>query len=81
MLNDAFVVAQAKALAERISREAPGNDNAARIRRLYAVALGREPAAEEMEIGLKMLADSGPFNSLERYCQVILCTNEFANVD
>jgi hypothetical protein len=81
LLNDPFVVAQAKALAERANHEAPGKDNAAKIRRLYAVALGRQPAAKEVEIGLELLGETGPFNPMERYCQVILCTNEFANVD
>ena len=72
MLNDPFVVAQAKALAERVAKEAAGKDDVARIARLYLLAFGREPTPQEIEIGR---------NAWERYCQVILCANEFVYVD
>jgi hypothetical protein len=81
MLNDPFVVAQAKALAERVAKEAVGKDEEAKIRRLYLLAFGREPAQQEIEIGTKLLSEAGTTNPWERYCQVILCANEFVYVD
>jgi hypothetical protein len=71
MLNDPFVAAQAAALAERIVRETPVGDNEARIRRLYAIVLGRSPTQAELKIDLP----------LHRYCHMILCTNEFMYLD
>lgn len=53
LLNDPFVHEQAKRFAERIFRE--GNDDPSRIRRAYRLALGREPRAEELELGQQFL--------------------------
>jgi hypothetical protein len=78
-LNDPFVSGTAKALAARIVREAPLN-TVARIRHLYALALGRPPTNAEMELGTKLLGVSGP-DALERYCLLVLCTNEFLYID
>src|SRR5262249_49333617 len=71
MLNDPFVAAQAAALAERVVPETPVGDNEARIRRLYAIVLGRLPTQPELNIDLP----------LQRYCHMILCTNEFMYLD
>ncbi|HZK79856.1 MAG TPA: hypothetical protein VFC46_02290, partial [Humisphaera sp.] len=71
----------AKALAERVAREASRKDSDARIRRLYLLAFGREPTPREIEIGGRMLADDKNVNPWDRYCQVILSTNEFVYVD
>ena len=71
LMNDPFVAAQAKALAERVALEEPTGGEAGRIRRLYAIVLGRQPNAAELNIGL-------PF---ERYCHMLLCANEFLFVD
>jgi hypothetical protein len=82
-LNDPFVSGTAKALAARIVREAPANTEA-RIRSLYALTLGRPPTRAEMELGVQLLAPGvgsiGP-DPWERYCLLILCTNEFLYVD
>ncbi len=80
-LNDAFVWEQARALAARVAREAPDEAPAARIRRLYRLALGRLPAHGEMAVGLEMISGPDPARGLERYCHVLLCTNEFIYVD
>jgi hypothetical protein len=71
MLNDPFVATQAMALAERVVREIPADDNEARIRRLYAIVLGRTPTQAELKIDLP----------LHKYCHMILCTNEFIYLD
>ncbi|HLJ97431.1 MAG TPA: PSD1 and planctomycete cytochrome C domain-containing protein [Gemmataceae bacterium] len=81
LLNHPFALKQAKALAERIQREGPKDDRG-KVEHLYRLLFGRPPVAAEIEIGQKMLAEAssnGP--SLEAYCQVLLCTNEFVYVD
>ena len=80
LLNSPFVVEQAKALAKRAS----GKTDADRIRSLYRLALGRDPTAEELKLGLEFIAgaeskkDFGPW---EQYAQVLLMSNEFMFVD
>jgi hypothetical protein len=73
----------AKALAARVLKETPANPEA-RIKKLYALALGRPPSKAEIDLGAGLLApanDSGGPDPLERYCLLILCTNEFLYVD
>jgi Protein of unknown function (DUF1553)/Concanavalin A-like lectin/glucanases superfamily len=81
-LNDPFVSGTAKALAARIVREAPANTEA-RIKYLYSLALGRAPTKAEVELGTKLLAVAAPGapDPLERYCHLMLCTNEFLYID
>jgi hypothetical protein len=77
--NDKFVTTIARKLAARVVREAPPGDEA-RIRFLYTLVLGRPPTRVERDVGLEMLsAEAG--NSLERYCHLLLCTNEFLYLD
>jgi hypothetical protein len=71
MLNDPFVAAQAAALADRVVQETPVGDKETRIRRMFAIVLGRPPTRAELKIDLP----------LHRYCHMILCTNEFMYVD
>jgi hypothetical protein len=82
-LNDPFVSGMAKALAARILREAPANSEG-RIHYLYALALGRPPTKAEIDLGTQRLRPAvvpgGP-DPLERYCLLVLCTNEFLYVD
>jgi hypothetical protein len=81
-LNDPFVSGTAKALAARIVREAPANTEA-RIKHLYALVLGRAPTKAELDLGAKRLGPAAPGapDPLERYCHLILCTNEFLYID
>lgn len=82
-LNDPFVSGAAKGLAARILREAPANTEA-RICHLYTLALGRPPTKAETDLGVQELAPAiganGP-DVLERYCLLVLCTNEFLYID
>src|SRR5262249_1380574 len=84
-LNDPFVTGAAKALAARITKGAPRADPESRIKHLSALALGRPPSKAELDLGIRLLAPaadvSGGPDPLERYCLLILCTNEFLYVD
>jgi hypothetical protein len=79
-LNDPFVTESAKALAARILREAPGNSEA-RIRHMYALTLSRLPTRAELDLGMQLLAPAAGSDALERYCLLVLCTNEFLFID
>jgi hypothetical protein len=87
VLNSAFIVNQAKALAARLQVEA--KDDPARIRRAYLLAFGRPAADDELRIGLDYLSgqdssDESARNQLsrwERLAQALLATNEFLYVD
>jgi hypothetical protein len=79
-LNDPFVSGVAKALATRVMREAPANTEG-RIRHLYALALGRPPTKEEIDLGTQLIATSDVSDPWERYCRLILSTNEFSYIE
>jgi hypothetical protein len=83
LLNDPFVNAQAKALAQRVEMEVATPDADARIRHLYRLVQGRPPTPRELEIGRELVRQAPPanYNALERYCHLLLCTNEFLFVD
>ena len=48
LLNNEFVLVQARYFAARVAREA-GNDPAAQIRMMHRIALSRDPAQDELE--------------------------------
>jgi hypothetical protein len=48
LLNNEFVLLQARQLAERVAREA-GDDPAKQIEQLYRITLGRQPARNELD--------------------------------
>ncbi len=79
-LNDPFVSEMARALAARIAGEAPPA-NEPRINRLYALALGRPPTPRELDLGSRFLASVEGAGGWERYCQLIVCQNEFLYID
>ncbi len=79
-LNDPFVQDNGRALAARLAREEPAGGEP-RIRRLYALALGRPPSPAEVDLGRQLLATDGDVDPWERYCQVILSSNEFIYID
>jgi Protein of unknown function (DUF1553)/Protein of unknown function (DUF1549)/Planctomycete cytochrome C/Concanavalin A-like lectin/glucanases superfamily len=79
-MNDPFVGDLARALAARVATEATSGDDA-RIQRLYAIALGRPPTRGEIEIGLRLLTPDREVDPWERYCQIVLCSNEFIYLD
>jgi hypothetical protein len=78
-LNDPVVQAWARELAARVAREAPA-DSEARLRRLYALTLGRPPTRAEIDLGVQLLGVGGA-DAWESYCHMLVCTNEFIYLD
>jgi hypothetical protein len=96
-LNGEFANEQARALAERLRRDA-GTDPAAQLRRAFELALCRPPRVDELGAGLAFLsaqqrqiaADLGgeqqdsrdaSRKALEAFCLVLLNTNEFVYLE
>ncbi|HEX4129983.1 MAG TPA: PSD1 and planctomycete cytochrome C domain-containing protein [Pirellulales bacterium] len=78
MMNSKFMVKRAKALIDRLAKEA--NADAARIERAYRLLYGRAPTAEERDLGLEFLAQGAQPGSeispWEQYAQVLLSASE-----
>ncbi len=80
LMNSPFVLKQAGALADRVLKRE--GDDAARVRWLYELLYSREPSAREWEIGSRVTStESDRTAAWTRYCQVLLCANEFIYVD
>jgi mono/diheme cytochrome c family protein len=83
LMNAPFVVEQAKALAARPDLAARKTTDE-RIGYLYHLLYGRAPDGEEMALGRRYV-ESAPSEKLlspwEKYCQVLLLSNEFVFVD
>jgi hypothetical protein len=90
LLNNEFVLMQAKLLAERVAHEA-GGDPAARVTQAYRIAFSRNPSARELDESLKFLkkreaASSGPaetasLTALAELTHVIFNSNEFVYIN
>ncbi len=83
LLNGPFVIEQAKALAARPDVTAL-SDAGERIGYLYRLLFGRPPDADEVALGRRFVESAGADGKLspwEKYCQVLLLSNEFAFVD
>ena len=76
LLNNGFMVVQARQFADRVVREA-GNDPAAQVKRAFELAMGRDPDAEEAAALLEVAKTHG----LANVCRAILNLNEFSFVD
>ena len=89
LMNDAFSVEQALALAERLVREAPAND-LDKIKLAWALLFGPKPTTLEanrcllflhnQRIGLEAQgheASKAALEALASWCQVLLSTNKF----
>ncbi|PYV19421.1 MAG: hypothetical protein DMG07_01890 [Acidobacteria bacterium] len=74
LLNDTFVLAQARNFAERIAREA-GTESDRQVTRAYRLALARDPSEEERRVTLEFLAQPG--RGLADLAHVLLNLNEF----
>ena len=83
VLNSEFMVAQSRAFAARLNREASTDE--LRIHRAYALLFNRSPSPNELQLGLDFLAttksDSTKLAVLEQYALALLGSNEFAFVD
>ncbi len=74
-LNNSFVIAQSKALAERLEHEA-GDDLDARVRYAYRLLYARRPDTSETERALGFVSTEG----WARYAQMLLASSEFFSV-
>jgi hypothetical protein len=77
LLNHPFALAQAKALADRSTREAPAGI-AHRVEWLYQRLFARPPSPEETALALTAVGNGTEWES---YCHTLLCANEFVYVD
>jgi hypothetical protein len=83
LLNHAFVVGQAKRVAERLRQEVPADDGA-RIDRAYRLLFSRPVRPEEAEIGRAFLTRAtrrGSEAAWIDYVHVLLCSDEFVYID
>ncbi len=90
LMNSPFVIEQARHFVKRADVAAQTKDEA-KIERMVRLAYGRTAEADEIELGLRFLAearksDEGKQTGLhlsawEQYAQVLLLGNEFAFVD
>ncbi|AMV16790.1 PSD1 and planctomycete cytochrome C domain-containing protein [Planctomyces sp. SH-PL14] len=89
VLNSEFLAQQARALSQRIAREASADDTV-RIAALYSLLFQRDPTEAETQVGLAYLQSPLPetvapdvvkLSPWERYAQVLLGTNEFLFLD
>jgi hypothetical protein len=84
LMNSAFVIEQAHSLAQRAEVKAavaPADKLAA----LYQVTLQRSPARWELRLGEQFITAQPAFGAslspLEKYCQILLLSNELAFVE
>ena len=77
LLNSPFVQARAQALANRLLREAPTTE--ARIHLAFQLCFTRPPDAQEEKLATDFLTKNP--NSLPTFCQSLLATAEFRNLD
>jgi hypothetical protein len=82
LLNDAIVIGYAKALAQRVEKEA-GTEPDDVIGRAFARTLSRPPTTEERDAARKFLANhKGPSaDAVTDLCHALLNLNEFVYVD
>jgi hypothetical protein len=82
MLNSPFMVAMARALAERLTAD-PKEREDRRIQRAYRLLFGREPEKVETRLGLEFLCKptSAGMSRWEQYAQLLLVSNEMLYVD
>ncbi|MDB4786879.1 DUF1553 domain-containing protein, partial [Planctomycetaceae bacterium] len=84
VLNSDFVVKQAKALVDRIRKEAGGNGQT-QITLAHQILFGRNPDDVELALGLEFVSRKhNPDDKLsvwEQYAQALLGSNEFMYID
>jgi mono/diheme cytochrome c family protein/cytochrome c553 len=81
LLNQPFVLTQAKALAARMEREAPA-DMPGRVDWLTRQLFARPATAEETALAAAVIARAADsVKAWEQLCHALVCSNEFAFVD
>lgn len=88
LLNSPFVQERAKGLAARLVRESGSQEE--RVRKAFVSCFSREPEPEELTRSLEFLSNNQPpanpegkavATNLISFCQALLCTGEFRNLD
>jgi Protein of unknown function (DUF1553) len=85
LLNSPFVSQRAEALAARLEQETPTTK--ARIEKAFLLCFGRLPLKEEQTRSLDFLEETNTdqeqsgHQKLISFCQALLCTAEFRNLD
>jgi hypothetical protein len=84
VMNNPFVIEQARQLARRLEQGA--GDDGSRIRLAYELLFAREPGADEVALAKEFLQGTGPdagsgMSGWEQLCQALLATNEVLYVD
>ena len=72
-MNAPFVTQAAQAIAKRTHTSNPADQ----IHKLYTIILGRDPSAEELNLGLTFIDNA----SWEQYAHILLMTNEAIFID
>lgn len=78
LMNSSFVQQRASALAARLQKEASDRDK--QIQLAFELCFSREPNDDERKQSIKFLDDSDDVTMLS-FCQGLLCTAEFRNLD
>ncbi len=74
LMNNSFVQRQSEHLAQRVAAELPDTDReSAGMRRAWQICFGRDPAAEELEAGTRLVREHG----LQQLCWTLLNATEF----
>jgi hypothetical protein len=91
LLNNEFVLIQARHLAERVMKETSGSDAAAQVQTLYRITLGRQPAERELAMQTQFLlkqrefqankGDAASLAALTDLSHVMLNANEFVYIN
>jgi hypothetical protein len=82
IINNSFMVEQAKGLAKRITGDSSATD-LTHIQNTYALLYNRQPTREETELGLAFLRlpAEGKLTRWEQYSHALLAANEMMFVD
>ncbi|MGB7328543.1 MAG: DUF1549 and DUF1553 domain-containing protein [Rubripirellula sp.] len=82
LMNNPFVMLQAKGLAKRIQQFPPSE----RIKQAYIIALGRDPTNHQQQLAVEFMNELSESRltteeKLVAYCQTLFCTTEFNTID
>ena len=82
IINNSFMVEQAKGLAKRITGDSSATD-LTHIQSTYALLYNRQPTREETDLGLAFLRlpEKGKLTRWEQYSHALLAANEMMFVD
>jgi hypothetical protein len=75
LMNGAWIIEQSRHLARRLLSE--GDDDVARMRRLYELAYSRPSTAREVERGMQFIDSGDRAKQWAKLCQVVLASSEF----